>query len=514
MDLKNAPTKKQKNKSRISSRKLFELSTDEQVTDEIINIMPSVLNILKKAELKSDFCNLLKGINAGTFPLTNIAFRLVLDVARWYSVDNTTLKFWKVLYRLFHGKCLRFMSGVKSVGQVVEGTSQKGLYNPQLTSLNFAVPDIKTINNFEIVDSKIPREIPPGIIQEATSFIDKEKSYVISVDGKKIAPGLTSDYGDQDLFGHEEPETLKSLKERITKELTEVENTKEEWENMPTEERKTHITEIVKIISYRIKDLRLLYQRQKLSLKKFYKEAGDDWRKSRYVFAISSIQSMIFQIKAIITRLLSSNDSLLREGATLCERTDSFANGLTVDCYAQPNWISLKDPNDLPENVKHESRLTKQRSENWFELRKTVRLTGSTLFEGIGLDTLKNQLKHYDKVVKKKECQEELSDEVKKRMEHGTVSEIHAIATLTSKVLPFYLPNLQYIEEGCLPVSNAEKPLMLISPDGSLGNADIWKPDVLPTPHYACEFKCPCMSDYKPPVHYEIPLRYVLFFIT
>ena len=51
----------------------------------------------------------------------------------------------------------------------------------------------------------------------------------------------------------------KSIKERITKELTEVENTKEEWETMHIEERKTNITEIVKIVSYRIKDLRLFY---------------------------------------------------------------------------------------------------------------------------------------------------------------------------------------------------------------------------------------------------------------
>ena len=94
-----------------------------------------------------------------------------------YPVDS--LEFWKVLYRLFHGKCLRFMSGAKSAGQVVDGTSQKGLYNSQLTSVNFVVPDVKTINNFEIVDSKNTREIPPGIRHEATSFIDKEKSCYI-----------------------------------------------------------------------------------------------------------------------------------------------------------------------------------------------------------------------------------------------------------------------------------------------------------------------------------------------
>lgn len=31
----------------------------------------------------------------------------------------------------------------------------------------------------------------------------KDNSYVLSVDGKKLAPGLTKESGDIDLFGHE-----------------------------------------------------------------------------------------------------------------------------------------------------------------------------------------------------------------------------------------------------------------------------------------------------------------------
>ena len=55
------------------------------------------------------------------------------------------MKFWKVLYRMFHGKALRFMSGTKSVGEVLRDSSHIGNYDPQETNINFAVPNSQTI---------------------------------------------------------------------------------------------------------------------------------------------------------------------------------------------------------------------------------------------------------------------------------------------------------------------------------------------------------------------------------
>lgn len=91
-------------------------------------------------------------------------------------------------------------------------------------------------------------------------------------------------------------------------------------------------------------------------------------------------------------------------------------------------------------------------------------------------------------------------------MQHGTDSEIHAIATLVGKVLPFYFPTLKYVEEGAHEIKRDDEPFLLISPDGSLGTIEInaTKP---PVPLYGCEFKCPVPGDYKTPVHYEIPQR-------
>jgi len=116
--LKRAPKKTCQKRKSIGKRKLFIPSSSEKVTEEIIEIIPGVLSKLGRRGLLTDFCNLLRLIHEDKFPLNNISFLLLLEVVRWYSLTNTsqmfysseTMKFWKVLFRLFHGKALRFMS--------------------------------------------------------------------------------------------------------------------------------------------------------------------------------------------------------------------------------------------------------------------------------------------------------------------------------------------------------------------------------------------------------------------
>ncbi|CAC5372912.1 ARPC1A_B [Mytilus coruscus] len=51
---------------------------------------------------------------------------------------------------------------------------------------------------------------------------------------------------------------------------------------------------------------------------------------------------------------------------------------------------------------------------------------------------------------------------------------------------------------------------ILLSPDGGLGIVKLENtPDNITDPKAACEFKCPVGTDYKTPVHYEIPVRHV-----
>jgi hypothetical protein len=245
------------------------------------------------------------------------------------------------------------------------------------------------------------------------------------------------------------------------------------------------------------------------ALTRFQKEAGADWRNSKFLYAISSIQCSIFQTKSLIQWLLGVNDSLLEIGASLNDEvTNTFARGsnCTIDAYEQHNWVSLKDTENLPATLKESTEFIKQRSQQWFDIRNHFKLTGSKLFEALGIDTLKSLNQHIDKIKNPSKENEPITAEVQARMDHGTKSEINAVATLTGKILPVYFPTLKYIEEGSHVIIHDDVNI-LVSPDGSIGQIELTDEQNSPSRHIACELKCPFGNQYCTPVHYQLPSR-------
>lgn len=212
--------------------------------------------------------------------------------------------------------------------------------------------------------------------------------------------------------------------------------------------------------------MRHLVLKQRFALKKFLKEGGPDWRNSKYVYAISSIQAQLFQLQSSVKKLLCVNNSLLSIGASINGASDKYTSALTVDLFSQRNIITLKEFSDLPQNMTEELRFIKQRSPQWFKVREQSRLTGSLLHEGLGLEPLKLQQKHFDKVVRKIETSEAISSDVAKHMEHGTMSEVHVIATLIAKI-----PRFDICGRGSTCYRTQRTPFILVSPDESLGKS-------------------------------------------
>ena len=113
------------------------------------------------------FVNFLKLLHEEKFPLNNIALLLFMDVVRWYSLENTSnmeyseqgITFWRVMYRLFHGKALRFMGGFRAE----QNEGSRGGYNPTISSINFAVPSQRRVIATDALGINLPKELPPGI---------------------------------------------------------------------------------------------------------------------------------------------------------------------------------------------------------------------------------------------------------------------------------------------------------------------------------------------------------------
>ena len=99
--------------------------------------------------------------------------------------------------------------------------------------------------------------------------------------------------------------------------------------------------------------------------------------------------------------------------------------------------------------------------------RKTAKVTGSTLHKAVGLDTLKKQLEHYERIFKNQE-ETDMEEATKERLRYGIENEINALATLLSKVLPSFYPHTYFYEEGFIVLKNDEDSnIMVVSPDGS-----------------------------------------------
>lgn len=95
--------------------------------------------------------------------------------------------------------------------------------------------------------------------------------------GKKLAPGLNNDWGEQGLFGHEEGESLADLRGRLEHDLQLVEEVRKQWKDssIETDDKTELLKSVIKVISERIKYLRVLFQKQQLALKKNPERRGN-----------------------------------------------------------------------------------------------------------------------------------------------------------------------------------------------------------------------------------------------
>lgn len=241
---------------------------------------------------------------------------------------------------------------------------------------------------------------------------------------------------------------------------------------------------------FQIKEIK---QKKDYAKTKLFERGGEsDWRKGKYVYAISAIIAFIHDI-----------DNYLDIASYITGRI-----ALTV-AYINNSDIAEGTKVNLTENDKYKwvdtaittenTRFVKQGSDEWFQIRKTVKVTGSTIYTAVGCDGLYRLQDHYDSVI----CgikQKEPSDFVKQAMRHGTENEENAIATIVGKVMPVFFPTLTFKEEGCVVIKESEKPIMVVSPDSSLRQGTS-----LSSTKIAVEIKCPVNK-----VHSQFPPRYLL----
>ena len=490
----------------------------------------TVIDSLSKAGYLSYLISFFHLVKQNKYPLRNLAFLLWLETVRWFSCItlsemwywNETKKFWRAGYRLFHGKFLTFMSGPRSEGQIVSGESERGLFNPERSKINFAVPSRSSIIQ---QSTTIPSALKPGVIKETLDAVARTtltNVNMMCVDGKKVNAGLDSDSGDVDMFGFENSPTVNENKSRLDAEIEMIEimkhslsdqaNTRDADENDKIFSIIEMIRALIYILTNRIKDGRILKQKQEYGLEKLKERAGTEWRKSKFVFAISGIQTFLFRVKHFLDVTLRNIDRLCKIGSEFNRKSSIFCSGDKLDPAKQSNLFELKEVSDQIQPIP--TNLIKQRSDMWHSVRALAPVTGSSLHNAIGLRSLKEQKVHFDtRILGQEEAPR--SEAVQKYLEHGIKHEQDAVATLVGKFMPFFYPDLDFFEEGCYLLGGPlNTSLIEVSPDGSLRRihktTEECSEDISDSECVGVvEIKCPYPKDNTVNQIYEVPKYYI-----
>ncbi|MES9902852.1 MAG: hypothetical protein ABW168_09225, partial [Sedimenticola sp.] len=135
--------------------------------------------------------------------------------------SDTVKRFWRIGYKLFHGKWLKFMSGPKHTGKIVTQDSERGSYKPEDWAINFSVP-IHSVTSGKLAPVS-GSDIQPGIlsymIERVSEKADETKTYKLCLDGKKINAATNGKHGDIDLWGYEHTPSLSERKESLEAEI-------------------------------------------------------------------------------------------------------------------------------------------------------------------------------------------------------------------------------------------------------------------------------------------------------
>ena len=268
------------------------------------------------------------------------------------------------------------------------------------------------------------------------------------------------------------------------------------------------VKQTVLLFSNRVKDVREHHVKKETALTKFKKLGGNDWRKSKYAIVICHIQTWMYQGNSSVESILSNLDKLCCAIAQANDLQNCYHEAL-IDLGHQENYICLQEADSS--TIQEEGvdrvinpRSIKQGSELWHRLRSSAKVTGRTAYKALGFESLKKQQEHFDYVFCKQD-KPEFSTRTKLCLDHGVKNEINCVATLVSKVLPVYFPELSFKEEGCNVEELNGSVFFVCSPDGSCGIGGDGDPVL------ACEFKCPMPGNtHATPVHYKIPIYYAI----
>ena len=367
------------------------------------NLLSDLTQLLSDSGQLKDFMDLLEHIRSKSIPCTNIVFVLMLERARFQSCKNMvgmrysqlTKKFWSIVYRLCKGVGLKFFSGEKNWGQVVNKKSKKSRYRPEDSKINFAVPDEKVLRDYNKI---LPKVIPPGKIHEGLNLLTGKKDIIMMGDGKLLAKGLKMNFeGDINLFGHENnPNLEKSIQELNTK-LDFVARSCVQFVKSIPHDKLAIVQDLATVITHLIRRVKSFHMSESKKLQSYINRQNRNDNKFPEK-AISSCKTNMYTAALWVKKALRINMNLFKMASVLQNNLHTFRSDHSIESKEITNLWQLHDADYVYSNLNpmDHPHLFKRYSYVWQDLIQQSVMCDYISYDSIGLSGLKAMRNYFN----------------------------------------------------------------------------------------------------------------------
>ena len=379
----------------------YEAATDNQKREQYTDVCKSYLTSedlwgelipkMYESNTLKDFILLIEGLRNGSIPMDNIVFLLMLERAKFGSLQNTcsmryrdvTKLFWLVVYRLCKSTGLKFFSGAKNWGQVVSKESEKSFYKGSKAKINFAVPDEKMLRDLK---SELPKVIPPGIINKSIGLLRNQRDIILMADGKLLSRGLGDNFrGDVNLFGHESNPNIAELQMDLMNHLNFITNSLDVNDSVSSNERYSNICEFISALTKLIQRIRN-YMNQKMDKLKSCDESSNVY--SKY---ISKLKTEIFTASLWIKKSIKCNAQMLHILSCINTNNNLFQLDSPILLQQYSNIRMLHNSHYISEhiNVVDHPHVFKLGSDISYDIEQQSLIPAHDAYKLMGLDSVK-----------------------------------------------------------------------------------------------------------------------------
>ena len=366
-----------------------------------------------------------------------------------------TKKFWTIVYRLCKGVGLKFFSGEKNWGQVINKSTSKSKYSPRNSKVNFAVPDEKVLRNYNRL---LPKVIQPGKIESCLNLLTNKKDIIIMGDGKMVMKGLKTNFeGDVNLFGHEKEPNLNDLKTEIDNKLHYVSNSVKRFPEITLHDKYETLVDMITMITDVIRRVKNFHKTEQKKLNRYMKQK-ENGPKNIPDKAISNCKTNMYTAVLWIRKVLILNLNLARLCTGIQENLHIFNSSNNIDMRHISNLRLLHDASYICDNINalDYPHLIKKNSDNWHDLLHQSYVTDTTICDALGLKGFNTMRKHFKQFVKEERCHKLNEKAYEEQMM------MDGFTTIASIFMPAFLPTCAVMyEEGCSFLHGSKRKNML-----------------------------------------------------